>query len=81
MSNADIFGFSEDGWGEIRGGIVHVVKNHRFNAQDAAVPPGQAIEFEFYVAQFPFHMVVTHTQDEIGTTERRASTGDVAPCA
>ena len=79
MSNAEIFGFEEDGWGEIRNGIVHVVKNHRRSARDAAVPPGQAIEFEFYVAQFPFHMGVTHAEDHIGTTERRVPGRETGP--
>lgn len=79
MSNAGIFGFKEEGWGEIHNGIVHVVKNHERSARDAAVPPGQAIEFEFYVAQFPFHMVVAHSDDDIGTTERRIPGREVGP--
>lgn len=77
MSNADIFGYREVVRGEIRNDLVHVIKDHHRTASDAAVPSGQSIEFEFYVAQFPFKVWVTHSDDYVGTTERRTPAGDV----
>jgi phospholipase C len=71
MINEGIFGFRQEMWGEIRGDQVQVRKRHIRTARDAAVPPGQAVEFEFYVAQFPFGILVLQTSDDIQTTERR----------
>src|SRR5262245_3725626 len=83
MINEGIFGFREEMWGEISGNDVLVYKRHIRTARDAAVPPGQAVEFEFYVARFPFGMFVVQTSDDIQTTERRAPErplrGAVAP--
>lgn len=54
MSNSEIkVGFQEELWGEIDGERVRVFKRHIRTARDAAVPPGQSVEFEFYVAEFP----------------------------
>ena len=71
MSNAEIFGFEEAVWGEIHGDRVKVIKQHVRSARDAAVPPGQSVGFEFYVAEFPFSTVVIGLGGEVGTTERR----------
>jgi phospholipase C len=85
MANENIFGFREEMWGEISGDRVHVRKRHIRTARDAAVPPGQAVEFEFYVALFPFGVLVLQTSDDIHTTERRTPARpvrrDVAPVA
>jgi len=72
MSNADIFGYSEELWGERKDNKVLVWKRHFRSAWDAAVPPGQSVGFEFYAAQFPFDIVIAHSGDEVGTTARVA---------
>ena len=76
MSNDEIFGYSEEIWGERRDAKVFVWKRHFQSAWDAAVPPGQSIGFEFYVAQFPFDMIITHGGDAIGTTARVLGAGE-----
>ena len=73
MSNADIFGYQESVSGEIDGNRVLVKKRHQRSVRDAAVPPGQSINFEFYVAAFPFELIVTDGGAGIGTTARTTS--------
>src|SRR5262245_29461137 len=76
MSNADIFGYEESVWGQIDGNRVLVRKRHRRSVRDAAVPPGQSINFEFYVAEFPFTLSVTDGGAGIGTTARTSGGGN-----
>ena len=75
MSNADIFGYTEELTGERKDREVYVWKRHVRTAWDAAVPPGQSVGFEFYAARFPFEMVIVNGGDEVGTSARVAGGG------
>ncbi len=71
MLNADIFGYEERIDAELRGDRVLVKKYQTRSAADAAVPPGQAIELEFFVAELPFSFYTVALSDSVSTTERR----------
>lgn len=72
MINEGIWGLEEKIEPRIEGGRVVVYRElKRFNG-DAAVPPGQSVDFQFYVAEFPFRVTVEARAGNIATTERLA---------
>jgi phospholipase C len=74
MLNADIFGYEERIDSELRGERVHVKKYQTRASKDAAVPPGQSVELEFFVAELPFSFFTVALSDGNSTTERSAGT-------
>lgn len=74
MLNGDIFGYEERIDSELHGDRVLVKKYQTRSAVDAAVPPGQAVELEFFVAELPFRFSTVALPDGISTTERRTGT-------
>lgn len=75
MINEGIFGLEEVMTPEIQGDKVAVSRSlSRFNG-DAAVPPGQSVQFQFYVAQFPITIDIYHYASSISTTERAGPRG------
>ena len=79
MLNEDIFGYEERIDSELRGDRVLVKKHMTRTAADAAVPPGQSVEVEFFVAELPFSFSTVALSDSSSTTERRVDTALSAP--
>ncbi len=74
MLNEGIFGFTERIDSELQGNRVLVKKFMTRAAVDAAVPPGQSVEVEFFVAELPFSFSTVALGDGSSTTERRVET-------
>lgn len=85
MINEGIFGLEESVSPEIQGTQVVVNRRLRRINGDAAIPPGQAVEFHFYVAQFPFHVLIQSSSATIDTSDVSATpligSGTPAPAA
>jgi phospholipase C len=73
MINEGVFGLEETLVPEIQGNQVVVNRHLRRVNGDAAIPPGQSVEFQFYVAQFPFQVLVFSGGAQIETSDISAT--------
>jgi len=70
MINEGIYGLQETITPVIQGDEVVVQRRLVRHNGSAAIPPGQSVEFEFYVAQFPFDILIRDFGLTITTSER-----------
>ena len=73
MINEGIYGLEETIVPEIQGDQVVVNRHLRRVNGDAAIPSGQSVEFQFYVAQFPFQTSIMWSGASIDTTDISAT--------
>jgi len=73
MSNDGIYGLQEGLDPQIQPDGKVVVRRTLYRTNGAAaVPPGQSVEFEFSVAQFPFDIIIIDTGSGITTSDHSA---------
>lgn len=73
MINEGIYGLEETIAPEIQGNQVVVKRHLKRTNGDAAIPPGQSVEFQFYVAQFPLQISIYWGSASIDTSEASAT--------
>lgn len=77
MSNEGILGLTEALTPQIYADQVNFVKQYTRTSKEAALPPGQSLEFEFYVHNFPISLSVGHR--DLGSLLTTARVIDPSP--